>query len=243
MKTTDIRGQETLSDHVRADALSRLSVPSEPSFSCNHCPRLRDFIDEQKTNHPGWWNGPVPTWHDMGAGDEAVELLIVGLAPGLTGANRTSRAFTGDSAGDLLYATLQKHGFATGQYGSGPDDGLKLVGTAITNAVRCVPPQNKPVGAEINACRDYLIDSIARFSNLKVLLTLGAIGHQSTIRALGHPVKDAPFGHNFLFAQPFGPAVLSSYHCSRYNTNTGVLTEDMFSAVFARARLLIDAKR
>lgn len=242
MTTTEDRGHETLSDQVRADALNRLSVPSEPRFDCDHCPRLRGFIDEQKTKHPGWWNGPVPTWHNLREDDGAVELLIVGLAPGLRGANRTARAFTGDWAGDLLYATLKSHGFATGQYGSTPEDGLELVGAAITNAVRCVPPQNKPVGAEINTCRSYLIDTIARFQNIKVILTLGAIAHQSTVRALGYRVKDAPFGHNVLFAPTGRPNLLSSYHCSRYNTNTGVLTEEMFHDVFARVRQLLNAK-
>jgi len=165
------------------------------------------------------------------AGDDSVKLLIVGLAPGLRGANRTGRPFTGDFAGDLLYRTLIDFGFARGEYLARPDDGLELVGTAITNAVRCVPPENKPVGAEIATCRQFLSPTFTRFANLRAVLSLGAISHQSTVRALGAKLSAHPFGHGK--AHDIGPLRLfSSYHCSRYNTNTGVLTETMFRNVF-----------
>lgn len=165
-------------------------------------------------------------------GEDAVKLLIVGLAPGLRGANRTGRPFTGDYAGDLLYNTLIAHGFARGQFKARPDDGLELVGTAITNAVRCVPPDNKPVGAEIATCRTFLVPTIARFKNLRAVLALGSIAHQSTVRALGGRVAAYPFRHGGQ-QQTNGVTLFSSYHCSRYNTNTGVLTETMFVNVFS----------
>jgi uracil-DNA glycosylase family 4 len=165
-------------------------------------------------------------------GDDAVRLLIVGLAPGLRGANRTGRPFTGDYAGDLLYSTLISHGFARGEFKARPDDGLELVGTAITNAVRCVPPENKPVGAEIATCRTFLVPTIARFPNLRAVLALGSIAHQSTVRALGGRVAAYPFKHGGQLPAG-GITLFSSYHCSRYNTNTGVLTEEMFVSVFS----------
>ena len=164
-------------------------------------------------------------------GEDSVRLLIVGLAPGLRGANRTGRPFTGDYAGDLLYSTLISHGFARGKFEARPDDSLELVGTAITNAVRCVPPENKPIGAEIATCRTFLVPTIARFPNLRAIVALGAIAHQSTVRALGQRLAAYPFSHGA--RHETGPLTLfSSYHCSRYNTNTGVLTEEMFVRVF-----------
>jgi uracil-DNA glycosylase family 4 len=164
-----------------------------------------------------------------------VRLLIVGLAPGLRGANRTGRPFTGDYAGDLLYATLKRFGFARGEFRARPDDGLELIGTAITNAVRCVPPENKPVGAEIATCRQFLVPTIGRFPKLEAIATLGAIAHQSTVRALGRRVAALPFRHGA--RQDVGGITLfPSYHCSRYNTNTGRLTEAMFVEVFAGVR-------
>ena len=179
-----------------------------------------------------WHNAPVPTFVPA-AGDGSVRLLIVGLAPGLRGANRTGRPFTGDYAGDLLYSTLDRFGFSRGAFDARPDDGLELVGTAITNAVRCVPPENKPTGAEIAGCRPFLAGTIARFPSLSAILTLGAIAHRSTARALGKPVSAFPFRHGG--EGQIGPLRLfSSYHCSRYNTNTGRLTEAMFTDVFAR---------
>jgi uracil-DNA glycosylase family 4 len=164
-------------------------------------------------------------------GDASVRLLIVGLGPGLRGANRTGRPFTGDYAGDLLYRTMIAHGFARGTYGARPDDGLELIGSAITNAVRCVPPQDKPVGAEIATCRRFLSAAIDRFDNLQAILTLGAIAHQSTVRALGERVAAIPFKHGARY-EVGRLAIFPSYHCSRYNTNTGVLTEAMFINVF-----------
>ncbi|CAN0600162.1 unnamed protein product, partial [Laminaria digitata] len=159
-------------------------------------------------------------------------LLVVGLAPGLRGANRTGRPFTGDYAGDLLYQTLHDFGFASGEFKARPDDGLRLVGTAITNAVRCVPPENKPVGAEINTCRQFLVATIAGYKNLKAIVTLGKIAHDSTVRTLGGRVAAHPFGHRTQ-TELAGFTLFSSYHCSRYNTNTGRLTEAMFRDVFA----------
>lgn len=208
-------------------------VPAEAPKECDLCPRLRQFILDQREKEPDWFNGAVPSF-----GDDAAELLIIGLAPGLTGANRTGRPFTGDWAGDLLYATLAKFGFSTGTYDKHPNDGLSLKGAMITNAVRCVPPQNKPVGAEINQCRPFLVSRIEALKHARVLLCLGKISHDSTIRALGGRLKDHSFGHMSEY-QLGGYVILSSYHCSRYNTNTGRLTEEMFEAVFARAKALI----
>ncbi|UCI32732.1 uracil-DNA glycosylase [Mesorhizobium sp. B4-1-4] len=204
---------------------------SEPNRDCPLCPRLHDFIAEWRQLEPSWFNAPVPTFLPS-EGEDTVQLLIVGLAPGLRGANRTGRPFTGDYAGDLLYSTLIAHGFARGEFKARPDDGLALVGTAITNAVRCVPPENKPVGAEIATCRTFLVPTIARFPNLRAVLALGSIAHQSTVRALGGRVAAYPFKHGGQLAAG-GVALFSSYHCSRYNTNTGVLTEDMFVRVFS----------
>ncbi len=209
-------------------------APPEAPKDCDLCPRLRQFILEQREKEPEWFNGAVPSF-----GDPDAQLLVIGLAPGLRGANRTGRPFTGDWAGDLLYATLAKFGFANGAYDRSPDDGLQLSGAMITNAVRCVPPQNKPVGAEINQCRPFLLSRIQALPNIKVLLCLGKISHDSTIRGLGLRLKDYPFGHKSEYGLD-GFTILSSYHCSRYNTNTGRLTEAMFDQVFARARALID---
>ncbi len=202
----------------------------EPDRDCPLCPRLHAFIAAWREREPTWFNAPVPAFLPPG-GEKAVRLLIVGLAPGLRGANRTGRPFTGDYAGDLLYSTLISHGFARGRFEARPDDSLELIGTAIVNAVRCVPPENKPVGAEINTCRSFLIPTIRRFPNLRAILTLGSIAHQSTVRALGGRVAAHPFRHGG--QSHIGDITLfSSYHCSRYNTNTGVLTTDMFVNVF-----------
>jgi uracil-DNA glycosylase len=208
-----------------------LAASPEPSRDCPACPRLAAFREHWRIKEPDWHNAPVPSWSDP-RGDEHVRLLIVGLAPGLRGANRTGRPFTGDYAGDLLYATLEKYGFAIGEYRADPRDGLTLKGCAITNSVRCVPPENKPVGAEINTCRSFLVPTIARFEKLEAIMTLGRIAHESTLRALGARMSDAPFSHGG--RQAIGDLqVFSSYHCSRYNTNTNRLTPQMFEAVFA----------
>ncbi|MEM7239718.1 MAG: uracil-DNA glycosylase [Pseudomonadota bacterium] len=201
----------------------------EAPRECTLCARLVAYRAENSAAHPDWFNGAVPSF-----GDPDASLLIVGLAPGVTGANRTGRPFTGDWAGDLLYPTLAKFGLSRGTFTADPDDGLELVECMITNAVRCVPPQNKPVGAEVNSCRPFLAARIAALPRLRVIVTLGKIAHDSLIRALGARVAAHPFGHNVSYA--IGPySVTASYHCSRYNTNTGRLTTEMFEAVFERA--------
>lgn len=212
----------------------------EPHPDCAICPRLHDFIAEWRVREPSWFNAPVPTFEAAG-GDESVAFLIVGLAPGLRGANRTGRPFTGDYAGDLLYSTLRRFGFSRGEFKARPDDGVELIGTALTNAVRCVPPENKPVGAEIASCRRFLAATIARYPNLRAILTLGTIAHQSTVRALGLKVAQFPFAHGAR-RDVNGIALFSSYHCSRYNTNTGRLTEEMFVSVFRNVALHLGKK-
>lgn len=204
---------------------------SEPSPDCPLCPRLHDFIAGWREREPSWHNAPVPSFLPP-EGDRSVRLLVVGLAPGLRGANRTGRPFTGDYAGDLLYETLIRFGLARGRFEARPDDGLELIGTVITNAVKCVPPENKPVGAEINTCRQFLKATLGRFENLEAVLTLGTIAHQSTVRALGGRVAEHPFSHGGR-RRIGGVEVFSSYHCSRYNTNTGRLTTEMFVNVFS----------
>jgi uracil-DNA glycosylase family 4 len=206
---------------------------SEPSGDCPLCPRLAAFRGEWRGREPGWHNAPVPTF-----GSADARLLIVGLAPGLRGANATGRPFTGDFAGDLLYRTLIDFGFASGEYRAAPDDGLTLQDCRITNAVRCVPPQNKPEPAEITQCRPFLEAVIAGMPRLSIILVLGQIAHQSTVRALGEKASRLPFRHAGE-VQLSRVTLVSSYHCSRYNTNTGVLTEAMFRDVFARIRSLV----
>ena len=201
------------------------------------CPRLKDFRDSYRQTDPTWHNAPVPSFGPVDA-----RLLIVGLAPGLRGANRTGRPFTGDFAGDLLYATLIEFGFANGIYAANPADGLMLKNARITNAVRCVPPQNKPLPAEIAQCRPFLVQLIESMPNLEALVLLGRIAHESTLRTLGAKLKDFPFAHGARHDIQFGGRVLKlfdSYHCSRYNTNTGVLTPDMFRSVFRDVRTQI----
>jgi uracil-DNA glycosylase family 4 len=173
-------------------------------------------------------------------GDADASLLIVGLAPGLQGANRTGRPFTGDFAGDLLYATLLEYGFAKGVYQARPDDGLALVGCRISNAVRCVPPQNKPLPAEINTCRHFLIATIAAMPRLRAIVALGRVAHESTLKALSLRSAAAPFAHGAIHAAG-AIRLYDSYHCSRYNTNTRVLTPDMFRSVFAKVRADFDS--
>lgn len=206
------------------------TAPPEAPKDCPLCPRLHGFIVANRAAHPEWFNGAVPSF-----GETSSRLLIVGLAPGLQGANRTGRPFTGDYAGDLLYSTLDKFGLSTGMFKARPDDGLKLKDAMITNAVRCVPPENKPTGAEILTCRPFLISRIGAMPKLKVLLALGRIAHDSTVRALGGKPSASVFGHakRHVLKGPNGPLILhDSYHCSRYNTNTGRLTEEMFHNVF-----------
>ncbi|KAB0680136.1 uracil-DNA glycosylase [Aureimonas leprariae] len=209
----------------------------EPPRDCPLCPRLVEFRETWAAKEPSWHNAPVPAFLPPG-GAAAVKLAVIGLAPGLRGANRTGRPFTGDYAGDLLYATLAKFGFANDRFAARVDDGLELRETAIVNAVRCVPPENKPTPAEINTCRQYLKTAINGFPNLDVIVTLGRIAHDSTLRALGVKLRDAPFRHGAEHAVA-GRHIVSSYHCSRYNTNTGVLTPEMFEAVFEKAATVV----
>jgi uracil-DNA glycosylase family 4 len=204
-----------------------VSGPAEPPLDCTRCERLVAFRRENDARNGDWFNAPVPSF-----GPEAARLLVVGLAPGLKGANRTGRPFTGDYAGDLLYATLGKFGFARGVYGATPTDGLELVDCMITNAVRCVPPGNKPTGPEIAACRDFLGARIASLPNLRVLLALGRVAHDSVVTSLGARKSAFAFGHGKTHSPSTGLTLIDSYHCSRYNTNTGRLTTEMFEAVF-----------
>ena len=209
------------------------AAQAEAPPGCRLCPRLVEYRRDNEARHPEWFNGAVPSF-----GDEQARLLVIGLAPGVTGANKTGRPFTGDWAGDLLYATIDKFGFSQGRYKARADDGLRLTGAMITNAVRCVPPANKPIGAEINQCRPFLRARIDALPRLRVLLCLGKIAHDSTVRALGLRLKDHPFGHASEYRVGNGLTLLSSYHCSRYNTNTRRLTPGMFETVFERARQL-----
>jgi uracil-DNA glycosylase family 4 len=207
---------------------------AEPGRNCSLCPRLVAFRENWRAHESEWFNAPVPSF-----GPRDARLLIVGLAPGLQGANRTGRPFTGDYAGHLLYDTLSRYRFARGAYQAHPDDGLTLIDARITNAVRCVPPENKPTTEEIATCRDFLKATMAEMPKLSTILALGRIAHDSTVTTLGAKRSLAPFkhggkvtiGHYTLF---------SSYHCSRYNTNTGVLTPEMFRAVFAQVRAHLD---
>jgi uracil-DNA glycosylase len=205
-----------------------------PSPNCPLCPRLASFRQRQRNDHTDWFNSPVPSF-----GDSQARLLIVGLAPGLRGANRTGRPFTGDYAGDLLYATLQRFRFAYGIYRADPQDGLKLIDCMITNAVRCVPPENKPLPGEIKTCNGFLKDQMAALSRLAAVVALGRIAHDATLSALGERKSRYPFGHGA--RHRIGAVTLfDSYHCSRYNTNTGVLTREMFESVFAQVRAALD---
>ena len=207
-----------------------------PPRDCSLCPRLAAFRTANRAQFPDWSNAPVESF-----GDNNARLLIVGLAPGLRGANRTGRPFTGDFAGELLYATLLAYGFAAGVYDRRPDDGLTLVDCAIANAVRCVPPQNKPSPDEIANCRPYLTGAVAALKELKAVIALGRIAHDSALKAMGSRLKAFPFAHGAVHALPSGVALYDSYHCSRYNTNTGVLTPEMFASVFQAVRARLDA--
>ncbi len=208
---------------------------STPGRECPLCPRLQGFRENLRQLHPDWFNAPVPSFGPLSA-----RLLIVGLAPGMQGANRTGRPFTGDYAGDLLYETLSRFGFARGAYEARADDGLELIDARIANAVSCVPPENKPIGAEITTCRRFLSAAVAEMPKLRAIVALGRIAHDSTVAALGAKRSAAPFGHGRK-AEVNSLALFSSYHCSRYNTNTGVLTPDMFRAVFAAVRAYLDS--
>jgi len=208
--------------------------PPEAPADCPLCPRLVAYRAANAAANPEWFNGAAPSF-----GDPNARLLVVGLAPGRTGANRTGRPFTGDFAGWLLYETLVKTGFATGTYEARPDDDLRLVGAMITNAVRCAPPGNKPQTAEEANCRPFLRSRIATLPHLKVIVTLGDVSRRNVLRALGLKASAGVAGHGSEFQA--GPYILlNSYHCSRLNTNTGRLTAEMFEAVFNRARQLLE---
>jgi uracil-DNA glycosylase family 4 len=212
-----------------------LHPEAEPPRDCPLCPRLVAYRAENRAQNPDWWNGPAPSF-----GDGQARLLVAGLAPGRTGANRTGRPFTGDAAGVLLYETLLKTGFARGEYRVRPDDGLTLVDCMITNAVRCAPPGNKPETSEEATCRPFLAARLEALPRLKVIVTLGDVARRNVLRAIGLKASAGIAGHGTEFqAGPY--VVLNSYHCSRLNTNTGRLTPAMFEAVFRRARALIEA--
>ena len=206
----------------------------EPPRDCPLCPRLVAYREENRRQNPDWWNGPAPSF-----GDPDARLLVAGLAPGRTGANRTGRPFTGDGAGWILYETLIKTGFATGTYDARPDDGLTLVDCMITNAVRCAPPQNKPLPIEEATCRPFLKARLDALPRLKVIVTLGDVSRRSVLKAMGLPGSAMASGHG-MEAEVGGYTLLNSYHCSRLNTNTGRLTPEMFEAIFRRARALMD---
>jgi len=203
---------------------------AEAPRDCPLCPRLVRFREECRDEHAGWWNAPVPAF-----GDPDAWLAIVGLAPGKHGANRTGRPFTGDYAGELLYATLLKFGLAEGEYRADPADGLTLKGAVILNAVKCLPPANKPEPREIATCRNYFEAALAALTKVRVLVALGQIAHVAAARGMGLPPASTKFGHGAEVQAPDGRTLLSSYHCSRYNQNTGRLNAAMFERVFARA--------
>jgi uracil-DNA glycosylase family 4 len=209
-----------------------LAFDVSPPRDCQDCPRLADYRSANRARFPDWCNAPVASF---GAAD--ARLVVIGLAPGLRGANRTGRPFTGDYAGDLLYATLLEFGFASGRYAARPDDGLQLQDCAIVNAVRCAPPQNKPTPQEIAACRRYLAGALSALNNLRAIVVLGRIAHDSALRSFGLRLARFPFAHGAIHELPAdGPRLFDSYHCSRYNTNTRALTPQMFRAVFASVR-------
>ncbi len=216
-------------------AQTRKPAEDKPGRDCPLCPRLVAYRQQCRAKEPKWFNAPVPSF---GPGD--ARLLIVGLAPGVQGANRTGRPFTGDFAGVLLYETLARYGFSRGQFDARPDDGLELIDCRITNAVRCVPPENKPTPLEINTCRDFLKPTIAEMKNLRAIVVLGHVAHNSVVSAFGaknrRPCSNMP-ARICLGTKTIGEiALFSSYHCSRYNTNTGVLTPKMFRNVFEKVR-------
>lgn len=206
-----------------------------PDIECNLCPRLKSFINDNRLKFPDQYNAPVPSF-----GSQKAELLIVGLAPGLKGANFTGRPFTGDYAGDLLYGTLLKFGFAQGEYGAHKDDGLTLVNSRITNAVKCVPPQNKVIGSEINTCKQFLKAEIETMPNLKVILSLGLVSHNAVLKTMEQKLSAFKFGHCAKHDIGGNITLIDSYHCSRYNTNTGRLTTEMFEDVFSLIKEVLE---
>lgn len=211
--------------------MTAAASPPAPPADCPRCPRLVAFRADNRQRYPAYHNAPVASFGPTDAG-----LLILGLAPGLQGANQTGRPFTGDYAGDLLYATLLEEGFAAGSYGRRPDDGLRLLGCRIANAVRCVPPENKPTGAEIAACRPFLQRELEGLPRLRAVLALGRIAHEQLLAARGLKRSAYAFAHGALHRLPDGLLLADSYHCSRYNVNTRRLTPEMFREVVAAVR-------
>jgi uracil-DNA glycosylase len=203
---------------------------------CRRCPRLAAFLDSVRSEEPGYFCKPVPPF-----GDSKARLVIVGLAPGMHGANRTGRPFTGDHAGILLYGTLFKYGFSSAPVSVRIDDGLELIDARITNSVKCLPPENKPLPLEIRACNGYLETELAQSPDAHVILALGSIAHEAVLRAHGMRGRERKFAHGAEHALDRGRVLLDSYHCSRYNTQTRRLTTPMFEAIFERARQLVDA--
>ncbi len=218
--------------HTALDAA--LSAAEEPSHDCPLCPRLVAYRLKNRAAEPEWFNAPVPSF-----GLRDARLLIVGLAPGVSGANRTGRPFTGDFAGQLLYGTLAKFGFSHGTFAARPDDGLTLADCRITNAVRCVPPENRPTPEEARTCNVFLRAQIESMRQLRVIVALGKIAHDATLRALALKPAQFRFGHCVRHKVRDGLTLFDSYHCSRYNTNTGKLTTAMFEAVFADVRTIL----
>ena len=206
---------------------------AEAPRDCRLCPRLAALREQLRGEYPDWWNAPVPAF-----GDAEAWLAIVGLAPGRKGANRTGRAFTGDHSGEIFYSTLIKFGLAQGKYRGEADDGVTLTGAIVLNAVKCLPPGNKPLPQEVANCRNYLEAALATLPDVKVVVALGQIAHSSTARALGLAPAASRFAHGAETATPDGLLLLASYHCSRQNTNTGRLTREMFESVFERALAL-----
>ena len=212
-----------------------VATPPQPLRDCELCPRLVQFRHDNRQRYASYFNAPVPSF-----GAVSAPLLVVGLAPGLKGANRTGRPFTGDYAGDLLYATLLEFGFARGIYKASPDDGLDLHECRLTNAVRCVPPENRPNGAEVRTCGQFLRSEVAAMSNLRMIVALGQVAHRAVVTVFGGRQAVFPFSHGGRHRLPNGVMLTDSYHCSRYNTNTGRLTTDMFRDVFRSVRRMID---
>ncbi|CAN5510968.1 uracil-DNA glycosylase [soil metagenome] len=205
-------------------------LPDEPPRDCPRCPRLVGLRDELRIAHPDWWNAPVPAF-----GDPNAWLAIIGLAPGKHGANRTGRPFTGDASGPLLYETLAKFGLAAGSFANGPPDDLVLTGAIVINAVRCLPPANKPTPEEMRNCRPFLETQLDALPKARIIVALGEIAHQSAVKAMGGRLPKCRFAHLAEHRVPDGRILIDSYHCSRYNQNTGRLTGEMFEDVFARA--------
>ncbi|WP_262695535.1 uracil-DNA glycosylase [Kordiimonas aquimaris] len=205
------------------------TCPPEPTADCNLCPRLVDFRTANQAKFPAFFNGAVPSF-----GDDNAEILIIGLAPGLKGANQTGRPFTGDYAGDLLYKCIAQMGWSSGNYDQHINDGFTLKKVMVTNAVRCVPPQNKPIGSEVNNCRPFLISRLKHLPKVKVMLALGKIAHDTAIKTFGLKQSAYKFAHEAVHKLPNGLTLVDSYHCSRYNVNTKRLTEEMFMNALQR---------